>query len=308
LAAASFISHSRNAAPSTVLAIILFLDILCSSTHFRTLVYLRPSSVRLLGVYATFLAVRIAQLVTELIEKRRLLKPSHVPQALEPTSSIVSRITFVFLLPLLWFGRRTALDLDTLCTRFGLPPAMACASAGLAFSQKLSESRKTKEGIIRISWRAFWTLFLAPVPPKLVYIAATFAQPYVVQTLLYPHSGVMVRNVHPFPEALFSLFVSERNQAARGSWLGTGRSLCSRISFNCCQHCILLGQGLCDGHCLPSGSVSKTTCTLYVCDFKAFLGSISAIFDKTLRLTANVAQTEGSGAAVTYMYVFCLRF
>jgi ATP-binding cassette subfamily C (CFTR/MRP) protein 1 len=123
------------------------------------------------------------------------------PEASEPTSSLLSRLTFIFLLPLLVRGRKTAFTLDSI-QLFGLPPLLRGAIAGHALSATTSSSYahpaifvtgaslmsnyfpRRKQSLLYETLRAFFPALFAPVVPKLLLIAATFAQTYLVQSMI----------------------------------------------------------------------------------------------------------------------------
>jgi len=171
--------HSRSVAPSTLLALYLFLSALLGATHLRTLIL--ASAPHPIVVTATlFLAWQVLHLFLELIEKRRWLDPAHIPHAHEPTAGLLSRLSFAFLLPLLMRGRKHTLGIDDL-KAFGLPPQMATAYAGTALARELSAC---DGALLRASRKALLPALIAPVLPKLVQLCATFAQPFVVRWML----------------------------------------------------------------------------------------------------------------------------
>ncbi|KAG9105410.1 hypothetical protein FRC07_009306, partial [Ceratobasidium sp. 392] len=68
----------------------------------------------LFSVYALFTASYLLLLIAEGVEKRRMYKPEYRSYSKESGSSVLTRSSFVWLLPLLWRGRSVKFGLDDL--------------------------------------------------------------------------------------------------------------------------------------------------------------------------------------------------
>ncbi|EJD35977.1 P-loop containing nucleoside triphosphate hydrolase protein [Auricularia subglabra TFB-10046 SS5] len=269
LASGSYLRHTRNIAPSTALALTLILSVLFGIAHVRTLL-IASVSPTLAALSVVVLAWQITQLVLELLPKRRFLNSEHLPKAKEATSSVVSRLAFTFLFPLLLRGRKEALSLDDLSS-FGIPPPMTAEAAGRALSDELAQTKahRTPWTLIKASLRTFLGAFLAPVVPKLALVGATFAQPFIVQAMLSFISSYATEGAQPVH--------SSRGWALVGAYALVYFTMAASTAFYFDK--------------------------VYAAAMQYRAALITIIYEKSLRLSANMAQTEGSGAAVVYMSV-----
>ncbi|KAK0501032.1 P-loop containing nucleoside triphosphate hydrolase protein [Armillaria luteobubalina] len=233
LSVVSYLHHTRCFAPSTLIGLYLFLSVLFSAAQLRTY------------VTANFLHAKyFAPFV-----KRQFLRKTVKPTALETTSSLLSRLFFVYLFPVLLGGFKRAFDLDDLVA-FGLPPILSGVPANAAMNKALSRYKGADRIPIFIpSIRAFLSQFLAPVVPKCILIATTFTQPFLVESML------------SFVDS-YSNSDGARDDPAHGwAWL------------------------------------------VYTMVVRYRAALVGVIFDKSMRLSASVAESEGRGTAVTYMSV-----
>lgn len=252
----SWLRHNRNIAPCTATCLALFVSVLFGAAHVRTL-FLASVSTQLAALSAVVLSWQCTQLVLELLPKRRFLDAKHLPKALEPTSSLLSRLSFTFLFPLLLRGRKRPLTLDNLCA-FGLPPDMTAETSGRALSDQLAhtKSRRTPGTLLRASLRPFLGVFLAPVLPKLALIAATFAQPFVVQAMLAFVSSYASEG----ESALLRLRIADdtrrRDTFSSFAGLGSRWSVRARILGYGRQHGAVLRQDICGCDAISRCTVS----------------------------------------------------
>ncbi|EIN04585.1 P-loop containing nucleoside triphosphate hydrolase protein [Punctularia strigosozonata HHB-11173 SS5] len=270
LVPAMYLQHTHGIAPSTLLTLFFLGGIVFDSLHLRTLVL---SSSKVVASYAVAASSRFVLLILELVEKRRLLQAKHRPRARETTSSLLSRLTFVWLIPLLASGRRRSLTVDDLLD-YGVPDAYTGKDAG----DELLAALQTEHGhgnpgsenkLLKATIMAFSHHFFAPVLPQLLLIVATFAQTYLVQGMLSFVSSYRIDGVKP-------------ENASRG-WALVG------------------------GYVLVYLAIAAST-SLYWDKVYAFTvyyrgALISVIFEKTLKLSSVAARSQGAGSAISYMTV-----
>ena len=185
------------------------------------------------------------------------------------TSSIPSRITFAFLYPVLFTGFRKALNLDDV-NEFGLPDELSSNNANKRFNKFLNIFRKKdNQPILLPSIIAFYDHFFAAVIPKLLYVAVTFAQPFLVSRML----------------AFIDSYTTDTEASQDPN----------------------VGWALVGAYAVVYLSLAATTALYWdkvyamVIRYRAAL--VSVLFDKSVKLSASVAENEGRGSAVTYMSV-----
>ncbi|KAF9077092.1 P-loop containing nucleoside triphosphate hydrolase protein [Rhodocollybia butyracea] len=270
----SYLHHTRRPAPSTLLTLYLLLSVLMSATQLRTYAITGLDHEAFFPAFATSFSVRVCLLLVEFWHKRRLLKPDDMPTARESTSSLFARLFFVYLYPVLYGGFKRSFDLDDI-NEFGLPPDMSSGLANAKMSEALDyfhkrrKDAKTKRDIFLPSIRAFFFMFAAPAGPKLLLIAATFSQTYLVQSMLTFIGSYMDDGSVP--------------QDAAHGWALIGAYALVYLSIAFC-----------------TSLYWDKVYTMVVC-YRAAL--VSAIFDKSLLLSADAAESEGRSTAVTYMSV-----
>ncbi|KAH7101139.1 P-loop containing nucleoside triphosphate hydrolase protein [Auriculariales sp. MPI-PUGE-AT-0066] len=255
VALASMVWHSRSIAPSTLLPIALLLSALVGAAHLRTLI-LTSASTAIIATIAAFVAWQCVHLVFELVEKRKWILEDCKPDSHEPTASLVNRLSFAFLLPLLLRGRKQTLGMNDL-RQFGLPPQMAATLAGGALATELVAS---SGALMSASRRALLPALLAPIFPKLVQLCATFAQPFVVRWML--------EFIASDPETV---------EPARGwALVGAYAVIYSTLAV----------------------STAFYLDKLYAAAMQFRAALVTVIGQKSLRLSASLAESEGSGATV----------
>ncbi|EOQ99028.1 ATP-binding cassette transporter abc2 [Wallemia ichthyophaga EXF-994] len=270
----SYAQHTRAYAPSTLISAHLATASLFSATQLRSFVNANLIGDDFFAGYCVFFASTCCLFFAELIEKRWLIKSSVLPKATEPTSSIPSRILFTFLYPVLYSGFKRALNLDDV-NEFGLPEELSSNDATKRFtkllysSRKVSKSGKETQPILMPSIIAFYDFFFAAVIPKLLYVAVTFAQPFLVSTIL----------------SFIDSYSSETETPQDPN----------------------IGWGLVGAYAIVYLSLAATTALYWdkvyamVIRYRAAL--VSVLFDKSVRLASTVAENQGRGSAVTYMSV-----
>jgi len=105
----SHLEHSRNIRPSSIINAYLLLTLPFDAAQVRTR-WLRGENLAGNAVRSTIVAVKLAILVTEAVEKRGLLfQPFKVPSP-EATSGLYSRGLFWWLNPLFYLGFRSVVN------------------------------------------------------------------------------------------------------------------------------------------------------------------------------------------------------
>ncbi|KAG8697376.1 hypothetical protein FRC09_007907 [Ceratobasidium sp. 395] len=153
----------------------------------------------LFSVYALLTASYLLLLIVEGIEKRRMFKPEYRSYSKESGSSVLTRSSFVWLLPLLWRGRSVKFGLDDL----GDIPEQFRASESRA---SLEAALKQSKNLFRATFKSCAGLLLGPILPRLALALATFAQPLLVQDILE--------------------FVQDENRPAQEGWALVGGFVC----------------------------------------------------------------------------------
>ncbi|KAG9076600.1 hypothetical protein FRC06_009417, partial [Ceratobasidium sp. 370] len=153
----------------------------------------------LFSVYALSTASYLSLLIAECIEKRRMYKLEYRSYSQESGSSALARASFVWLLPILWRGRKTKFGLDDL----GDIPEEFKASQSRG---PLEASLKNSKNLFRATFKSCAGLLLGPILPRLALTLATFAQPLLVQDILN--------------------FVQDGNRPAQEGWALVGGFVC----------------------------------------------------------------------------------
>ncbi|KAG8697410.1 hypothetical protein FRC09_007892 [Ceratobasidium sp. 395] len=153
----------------------------------------------LFSVYALSTASYLLLLIVEGIEKRRMFKPEYRSYSKESGSSVLTRSSFVWLLPLLWRGRSVKFGLDDL----GDIPEQFRATESRA---SLEVALKNSKNLFRATFKSCAGLLLGPILPRLALALATFAQPLLVQDILE--------------------FVQDENRPAQEGWALVGGFVC----------------------------------------------------------------------------------
>lgn len=129
LLALSYLEHQKNVRPSSIISAYLLVSLPFDAAQLRSR-WTRGNNLSVNSVASVTLAVKLAVLFSEAVEKRRLLLPAFTNISPEATSGIYSRGMFWWLLPLFRLGFSnavtendlfvgdTALESTGLCLRF----------------------------------------------------------------------------------------------------------------------------------------------------------------------------------------------
>ncbi|KAF9033283.1 P-loop containing nucleoside triphosphate hydrolase protein [Hymenopellis radicata] len=271
VASLSYLHHTRECAPSSLIGIYSFLSSLFAATQLRTYVLSSLLHAPFFPAFVVAFSARACLIIAEFANKRRFLRDTEKPVALEITASLPERLLFVYLYPLLLRGFKGSINLDQL-NEFGLPPVMSSGPANRKLSKTLKQSHQAnpsvRQPIFMPSILAFAPQFFVPALPKLMLIAATFTQPYLVQAMLS-----------------FIDSYSDSEATPEDPSHGWGLVGAYAIVYFIIAACTALYW--------------DKVYTMVVC-YRAAL--VSVIFDKSMRLSASVSESKG-GTAVTYMSV-----
>jgi ATP-binding cassette, subfamily C (CFTR/MRP), member 1 len=101
----SYIEHTRNIRPSSIINAYLLLTLPFDAAQLRTK-WIRGNNVAASGVASSVLAVKLLVLISEATEKRGILSTSYADSSPEATSGLYSRGLFWWLNPLFRLGFR----------------------------------------------------------------------------------------------------------------------------------------------------------------------------------------------------------
>jgi hypothetical protein len=114
----SYVEHTKNIRPSSIINAYLLLTLAFDAVllHSRGL---RGDNLAANGVASGILAVKLLVLISEAIEKRRLLSTAYADPSPEATSGLYSRGFFWWLTPLFRLGFRNVVNEDDLFSADG---------------------------------------------------------------------------------------------------------------------------------------------------------------------------------------------
>ncbi|KAE8453304.1 hypothetical protein EG329_011371 [Mollisiaceae sp. DMI_Dod_QoI] len=177
----SFLDHTRSVRPSTILQLYLTLSLLFDIVRARTL-WLLSNDRLLVTIFTTATVLKAVMLLCELIEKRRYLEASLRDLPREATSGFASVSIFWWLNRVLRVGAGKIMgikDLDELDTEF----RSATLQDSLQSSWLAVDQSKPHALLIATATTYRWSL-LAGVFPRLCVTGFTYAQPFLINTLI----------------------------------------------------------------------------------------------------------------------------
>jgi ATP-binding cassette subfamily C (CFTR/MRP) protein 1 len=181
LSALSYAEHVKSIRPSSIISLYLLFTVLFDSVQCRTLRLLAGSK-GLPLLLSLSIAVKICILVLEATDKGRLLMPRWRGSPPEALSGILNRGVFWWVNELMGQGWRGLLDIDRL-----YPTDSALRSGGLL--EKLMNAwskcqHDKRHALVFALVRALKWPLLAGIPPRLCLIGFTFAQPFLINTII----------------------------------------------------------------------------------------------------------------------------
>ncbi|KAL7756907.1 hypothetical protein ACKLNR_013900 [Fusarium oxysporum f. sp. zingiberi] len=175
LACLSFLEHQRAVRTSSILVLYLLSTIPMDAARARTLWRMldgRDPAIAVMVLAST----KVCALVTEVLWKCSLVNRHELCDAPEESNGIIERALMLRMMPIFWAGYRTPLQtehlskLDTKLQNAQLRPT--------------EKGPKRNQAPIKLAKEIFFSHiieFLAPIFPRLCYLALTFAQPFLVR-------------------------------------------------------------------------------------------------------------------------------
>ncbi|QRV93384.1 ABC transporter [Ceratobasidium sp. AG-Ba] len=182
----TIVSAALSLGSAVVLGLLTWLE------HFRNL---RPST--LIMSYGLLKGLFGAAILLYARYQRHL--PAYKSYSKESRSSVWTRSSFVWLLPLLWRGRTVKFGLDDLSD---IPEQFKARES----REPLEAALKNSKSLMHATVKSCAGLILGPILPRLALALATFAQPLLVQDLL--------------------AFVQDKNRPAQEGWALVGGFVC----------------------------------------------------------------------------------
>ncbi|KAJ7360685.1 P-loop containing nucleoside triphosphate hydrolase protein [Mycena albidolilacea] len=195
------VEHFKSITPSTLVLAYAFIKGLFSAAIMRSSIQIGSSNTSTV-LLALVTAAYLLQTLFELFGKRRALIDKDVPRI--STSSVISRSLYLWLLPLMWHGRKTRLTIDD-CGQ--IPHELGANASTTPLRNILVSIPKGDNYLVRASWKAFPGLFLSPVVPRLLLLLASFAQPLLVSRMI--------------------TFISNPGQSSERGWALVGGFVCT---------------------------------------------------------------------------------
>nr|GAT47975.1 predicted protein [Mycena chlorophos] len=254
------VKHTQSITPSTLVIVYTFFKCIFSAAIMRSSLRIgepHRTVVSLALVVASYFGLCLAEILGK---SRAILKKDVAPVS---ATSFLSRVTFYWLFPLKWRGHNRKL---TIADCGSIPAEMgARASTNPLRAVLLSVTRTGKHYLVRASFKAMPLLFLSPIPPRILLIFATFAQPLLTTR--------MITYVAEPPQSQSS----ERGWALVGGFVATYGliTLMTAVYWEKVFNSTVLYRG-------------------------ALVGNI---YSKTLRLSSASSREVGGGVASTYMSV-----
>ncbi|GAM82536.1 hypothetical protein ANO11243_005180 [Dothideomycetidae sp. 11243] len=177
----SWLEHARSFNPAFMTVTYLFFSILLDLPRSRTLWMLGSSTDGIAILFTITMILRVAALVLESLEKRRLLVPRYRRIAVPMTRGPINNALFFWLIPLFQKGYSSILVLGDL---FTFEPELESEYLYKALAETWENTpNKTSAAALCNAWfRTFPAHVLAPVIPKILVIAFTYAQPYLIDS------------------------------------------------------------------------------------------------------------------------------
>ncbi|PYH89268.1 multidrug resistance-associated protein [Aspergillus ellipticus CBS 707.79] len=178
----SWMEDARSARPSSLLSVYLLLTLLFDVAQARTL-WLSHSGTLIPTLFTASIAAKTSMFLIESLGKQKYLKVQYQNLPPEATSGIVNRSFMWWLNRLFLAGFRSLLTTEDL---YVLDKRLE--SVGIAKkAQQAWEQRQTPEGRFEFPWqmcRALWWPLGSAVFPRLCLIGFTFAQPFLIASIL----------------------------------------------------------------------------------------------------------------------------
>ncbi|KAF7297369.1 hypothetical protein MIND_00970400 [Mycena indigotica] len=252
------VEHFKAITPSTLIIVYTFVKGLFSAAIMRSALRIadpHTTIVLLALVTASYFTVCLA----EILGKGRAVVGKDVTQV--SATSFVSRTMFHWLLPLLWTGREKKL---TIADCGSIPSEMGAYESTEPLREVLLSTPRTgKYYLVRASFKALPLLFLSPIPPRILLILATFAQPLLITRMI--------------------TYISDNSQSSERGWALVGGFIATYALIFLMTS--IYWEKVFDSTVRYRGAL------------------VGNIYSKTLRLSSASSREVGGGVASTYMSV-----
>ncbi|KAF8312106.1 P-loop containing nucleoside triphosphate hydrolase protein [Clavulina sp. PMI_390] len=264
----SHVEHSKSPAPSDIILAYSFIKSVFFGAVLRTFHGIPGASSRVLASTTALVTSYGTLFLVELAEKRYLFQNEAKYQYTgEATGSILSRSAFVWLFPIMWRGRTSRLTVQTLS---GVSPDDRAENARQPLVEALAAltpAEMMKDTmLLRATIKAYSGILFLPLVPRVLLLAATFAQPYLVDKTI------------SFVQAT----TSSQHMKQEGWYLVA--------AFACVYGIITL-------------LTAVFWQTVYSMTVRYRAAVVGALYAKALRLASHSSRKIGIGGASTYMSV-----
>ncbi|GAM84988.1 hypothetical protein ANO11243_029910 [Dothideomycetidae sp. 11243] len=175
------LEHIRSAKPSDLLTLYFVTCIAFDIIRTRTLWIVSGGT----AVASTFTVGLVLRLLFALLESRpktRALQRQYLRESPEARTSLINRLFFWWVNPLLWTGFKRILDPGHL---FNLDRHISSSHLFHVSAQRLNDTDLSKSyAVLLLCLREYKWTFLAGVLPRLALTGFTFAQPFLVTRFL----------------------------------------------------------------------------------------------------------------------------
>ncbi|RLM01585.1 hypothetical protein CFD26_108938 [Aspergillus turcosus] len=187
------VTDASVAAAALGLPVSLAMGLLSHAQHMRSVHKdtMAPSrSTAIAGVLTTLVVLKSVVLMTEAVEKRRLLERKYRHASIESTSGVWNKMLFWWVNPLLWKGSRTILEPNDLQMVAEKLHGVALEKVHPSVLAEIAD-RDRKYGLFSALMRAFWLPIVSAGFPRLCLLGFTFAQPFLInQTVTFVSQSV----------------------------------------------------------------------------------------------------------------------
>ncbi|KAJ7268006.1 P-loop containing nucleoside triphosphate hydrolase protein [Mycena rebaudengoi] len=170
--------HFKSVTPSTLIIVYAFCKGVFTAAIMRSSLMIGDSRLITLALQLAAAAYFLLSLA-ELLGKRRALVNTTVPRV--SSSSFISRAFYVWLIPLLWSGRKKTL---TIADCGAIPHEMGANASTEPLHALLVTIPKGEHYLVRASLKAFPLQFLSPIIPRILLLVALFMQPLLAAGMI----------------------------------------------------------------------------------------------------------------------------
>ena len=178
----SYLESERSARPSTIIELYLLFSVVFDIPQLRTL-YILGNSSTIAALYTTTVLFKFLLLLIEAQSKRPYLKPEYQNLSTEATSGIINR-SFMW-----WLNELFTLGANGYISSQDLPELEEHMSSEYLGKRmvKIWQERKRPDGrlsFVIALWHCLLPQFALVFIPRLSLIGFTFAQPFLISTVM----------------------------------------------------------------------------------------------------------------------------